>query len=95
MDKRIENLLNPPIEIVQGIEKLNALVKEYPIYIPLPKVATFLGADAEGLRNSIEKGQCPFGIGWKKSNFGNKAFKIPTVTFYLWYTQAACFRNEY
>lgn len=89
----MESPFAPPIEIIQAIEKLNVLVKENPQYIPLPKLATFLGTNAEGLRNSIERGQCPFAIGWQKNDRGNKAFKIPTVTFYLWYTQSSCFKN--
>lgn len=36
----MQNLLAPPIEIIQAIEKLNVLVKENPQYIPLPKIAT-------------------------------------------------------
>lgn len=87
------NLLSIPQPIELKLTELNQLVHENPLYIPLPQIATFLGANAEGLRNCIEKGQCPFGLAWQKDIRGNKAFKIPTVPFYLWYTQGVGFRN--
>lgn len=71
--------------VLTKIDELNALCEENPEYIPLPKVAAFLGANAEGLRFSIENGKCPFGIMWQKTLTGNKAFKIPTAKFYWWY----------
>ena len=49
------------------------------------RTAAFLGMDADSLRASIEHGGCPFGLGWQKDIRGNRAFKIPTATFYLWY----------
>ncbi len=73
-----------PDVIINTCERLNELVEQHPIYIPLPVVAEFLGMNAEGLRYSIEQGICPFGIAWQKSIGGYKAFKIPTVTFYFW-----------
>ena len=87
------NILEMPKPIEDKLEQLNVLVNEHPLFIPLPATATFLGMDAEGLRSSIEKGQCPFGLGWQKNLRGNKAFKIPTVPFYLWYTQGVGFKN--
>jgi hypothetical protein len=87
------NPITIPKSITESITALNALVEQHPQYLPLPEVAKFIGANANGLRNSIEKGQCPFGLQWQKSLNGNKAFKIPTVTFYLWYTQGVGYRN--
>lgn len=89
----IKRPLLVPKPVVDKLNELYALVEKYPLYIPLPTVATFLGADADGLRSCIEKGQCPFGIGWQKDIRGYKAFKIPTVTFYLWYTQGVGYRQ--
>ena len=48
----------------------------------------------ESLRAYLEHGSCPFGLGWLKKNAHNRAFYIPTLTFYLWVTQAAGFRKE-
>ena len=31
-------------------------------------------------------GKCPFGLSWQKNIHGNRGYKIPTVTFLLWYT---------
>ncbi len=87
------NKLAIPQAIYDRSDELNALVENYPRYIPVPEVAKFLGANAEGLRHSIEHGQCPFGVSWKKTIHGNRAFKIPTLTFYLWYTQGGPFRE--
>ena len=35
---------------------------------------------------AVEQGKCPFAYSWQKDIRGYRAFKIPTVTFYLWYT---------
>lgn len=93
----MNNLLSMPAVLENQFEKLNELVSEYPEFIPVPVLAKFLHANAEGLRYSMENGQCPFGLAWQKSIRGNKAFKVPSLTFYLWYTQCAGvrFRQEY
>lgn len=74
-----------PTFITAKMDELKAMCEEHPLYLPLPKVAEFLGANAEGLRFSIECGKCPFGVMWQKTINGNKAFKIPTAKFYFWY----------
>lgn len=74
-----------PKNVLDKLDELNRLCETYPEYIPLPKVAAFLGANAEGLRFGIENGTCPFGVMWQKTITGNKAFKIPTAKFYFWY----------
>ena len=74
-----------PTPIKQKVAELEDLVEKHPCYLPLTEVAAFLGANAEGLRSCIESGKCPFGIAWQKTIRGNKAFKIPTATFYFWY----------
>ena len=81
-----DTMFTIPSAIQERIRELNKLVNEYPVAIPLPKLAEFLRVDAEGLRSCIQMGHCPFGIGWQKTIKGNKAFKIPTATFYFWYT---------
>ena len=58
----------------------------YPIYLPLSVVAKFLNMKPEGLRACIKQGRCPFGLGYEVDD--KSAFKIPTETFFLWYTHA-------
>lgn len=86
------NPLTIPCPIEAKLEELYELVDKYPLYIPIAKLAHFLEMDGDGLRSSIDKGQCPFGLGWQKNPRGNRAYKIPTVPFYLWYTQGVGFR---
>ena len=88
----MNRLAKLPTSIVAQIDALNTLVEAHPQYIPVPVVAKFLGMNPDGLRHCIEAGQCPFGIAWQKTIRGNKAFKIPTLTFYLWVTQCCAFR---
>lgn len=73
-----------PVTVAEKLEELLRLCDEHPNYLPLPEVAKLLGVKCDGLRNSIEHGRCPFGISWQLG--ANKAFKVPTATFYLWYT---------
>lgn len=83
-----------PKSVRDSTEELKALTEKYPIYLPLPVVAKFMGMNAEGLRCAIEQGRAPFGISWQKDAHGNKAFKIPTVTFFYWYTQINPFEQQ-
>lgn len=77
----------PPV-ITDQLHKLHGLCEKYPLKIPLAECASFLGMDGESLRACIERGSCPFGLGWLKKNASNRAFYIPTLTFYLWVTQS-------
>lgn len=83
-----------PQPIIKKLKELERIIEENPSYIPLPVVASFLGANAEGLRACIEAGNCPFGICWRKNVRGNKAFKIPTLTFFMWYTRGCVGNNS-
>ena len=76
-----------PIAIENRLSELDELVKKYPIYIPADEVAAFLHMKGNALRASMEQGRCPFGIAWKLGE--RMAYKIPTVTFYVWFTKAA------
>ena len=78
-----------PQEIKDRISELNELIKKHPQYIPVTEAAKFIGANKEGLREMIFKGQCPFGIAWQKDVRGNRVFKIPTLKFYMWFTNNA------
>lgn len=64
---------------------LSNLMFENPQYLPLPKVAEFLGMSSASLRASIEQGRCPFGFSWKIGE--RSGFKIPTATFLAWYSK--------
>ena len=81
----------PPC-VAENLDALSALCDQYPLKIPLTAAAEFLHVHPDGLRSAAEKGQLPFGFGWQKDLLGNRAFCIPTVRFYLWYTQSAGFR---
>ena len=84
--------LEIPLPVVQKLDELNELIKRHPQYIPVPELSRFLGVNPDGLRASMEHGQCPFGFPWQKSPNGYRSFKVPTVPFYLWYTQGGPFK---
>lgn len=75
-----------PDVIKNRMEELNRIVEQYPQYIPVPIAAKYIGASKEGLRDMIFKGNCPFGIAWQRDLNGNRVFKIPTLKFYLWFS---------
>lgn len=77
------NTLPEPIQ--NKLNSLSELITKYPDYIPVDKAASIIGTDIDSLRTAIDQGKCPFGYAWKKDG-GYRAFKIPTTTFYLWYT---------
>ena len=66
-------------------EELQALIKQYPIFISVPAAAKFLHMDSRALRASIDQGRCPFGFSWKLGN--HAGYKIPTITFVNWLTK--------
>jgi len=72
-----------PQPLLDNYKELIAICTEHPHNIPVQVLARFLHIKDEGLRNSIEIGQCPFGYSWKIG--GNRVFKIPTLKFYRWY----------
>lgn len=78
-----------PTVIKKKMNELNELIEKNPDYISVVELAKFLKMKPDGLRNCIDNGKCPFGIGWKINARGNRAYKIPTATFYLWYTHHA------
>lgn len=80
-------LIRPPKSVARKLQELRELCNAHPDYLSVGDVAKFTGTKPDGIRNSIELGNCPFGFCWQLNQGGNKAFKIPTVTFYLWYTQ--------
>lgn len=82
-----ENSMTQAHDIIANkLQRLSALVRQYPDYIPIDQAAGFLNTDAESLRTAIDQGKCPFGYSWRRDDRGYRAFKIPSTTFYLWYT---------
>lgn len=86
-----------PKPIISDFERLNALIEENPIYIPIARVADYLGMNPESLRCAIDQGRATFGFSWKSDMRGNRAFKVPTIAFYNWVMQghATQFIHEY
>lgn len=75
------------MEIIrQQLEKLENLVKQYPRKIPLGVAADFLDMNEEGLKAALMRGNAPFGFAYQKTDGAYRVMVIPTVTFYLWYT---------
>ena len=74
-------------EILKKLDDLEQLVKKHPAKIPLSDAAAFLEMNEEGLRAALMRGNAPFGFGYQKQDGAYRVFVIPTVPFYLWYTQ--------
>lgn len=83
--------LPPPIEA--KLAELNEIIDKYQPDLPVAVVADFLGLGAESLRSTIATGNCPFALGWQRPGAQNRAFFIPAVPFYLWYTQGVGWKN--
>jgi hypothetical protein len=72
--------------IVNKLKELEALVSKYPQKIPLSETAKFLDMNEEGLKAALMRGNAPFGFAYQKNDGAYRVCVIPTVTFYLWYT---------
>lgn len=72
--------------IREQLKKLDELVKKYPVKLPLREVADFLSMNEEGLKAALMRGNTPFGFAYQKEDGGYRVMVIPTVTFFLWYT---------
>jgi hypothetical protein len=94
MNKIEKAFIHTPKAIINNIEKLNKLVEDNPLYLPVTDVACLLGMGAENLRACLEQRSCPFGFSWQKTLKGYHSFKIPTVPFYMWYTQGILDRGK-
>lgn len=81
--------MQTPVAIRSKLEELHSIVDKYPENVPVAVVANFFGITVDSLRAMIESRRCPFGLGWLKPNASNRAFCIPTITFYLWVTNPA------
>ena len=75
------------IDIIRDkVSELDEIVKKYPQRIPLSVVAEFLDMNEEGLKAALMRGNAPFGFAYQKNDGAYRVMVIPTVTFYLWYT---------
>lgn len=75
------------MEIIRRqLEELENLVEQYPQKIPLSEAAKFLDMNEEGLKAALMRGNAPFGFAYQKNDGAYRVMVIPTVTFYLWYT---------
>ena len=70
----------------EQLKKLEELTQKYPTKLPLKVVAEFLEMNQEGLKAALARGNAPFGFAYQKADEGYRVMVIPTVTFYLWYT---------
>jgi hypothetical protein len=74
--------------ILKKIKELEALVEKHPQKLPLSEVAKFLDMNEEGLKAALMRGNAPFGFAYQKNDGAYRVMVIPTVTFYLWYTNS-------
>lgn len=72
--------------ILKKLAELEALVTKHPTKIPLQEAAAFLGMNEEGLKAALMRHNTPFGFAYQKTDGAYRVVVIPTVTFYLWYT---------
>jgi hypothetical protein len=72
--------------IKKRLLELEALADEHPLQIPLAVAAKFLGVNPEGLKAALMRGNAPFGFGYQLTDGAYRVMVIPTVPFYLWYT---------
>ena len=73
-------------EIKNRLAELEEMVEANPRLLPLKAVAEFLGVNAEGLKAALMRKNVPFGFAYQKADGGYRVPVIPTVPFYLWYT---------
>ena len=85
--------LKVPSFVEGKIDELNKLCEANPVKITVVDAAKFLGVHQDSLRAALECGNCPFGLAWQKEAGTARGFFIPTLTFWLWYTQGAGYRR--
>ena len=65
--------------------ELAAICRKYPVAVPVPVAAKFLGISKDCLRTAIDQNRCPFGFSWKAGE--RSGYKIPTMAFHSWLTK--------
>ena len=64
-------------------QKLEQIIEEYPLSVPVPIAAEFLGCHQDTLRSALEDGR--LGFSERKIGKVNRGFVIPTGHFVRWY----------
>lgn len=63
--------------------KLEQIIEKYPLSVPVPIAAEFLGCHQDTLRSALEDGR--LGFSERKLGKVNRGFVIPTGHFVRWY----------
>lgn len=63
--------------------KLEQIIEKYPLSVPVPVAAEFLGCHQDTLRSALEDGK--LGFSERKLGKVNRGFVIPTGHFVRWY----------
>lgn len=69
--------------LTEDNDRIEKLIEEYPVSIPVTRLADFLQADTASIRAAIEN-DC-FGISWRKAGSVRHAYLVPTAQFVRWY----------
>ena len=69
--------------LLKDNDRIEQLIEEHPVSIPVTSIAEFLQADVASVRAAIE-GNC-FGLSWRKAGSTRHAYLIPTAQFVRWY----------
>lgn len=64
-------------------QKLEQIIEKYPLSVPVPIAAEFLGCHQDTLRSALENGR--LGFSERKIGKVNRGFVIPTGHFVRWY----------
>lgn len=72
--------------VLEKLHELEKMIEANPIRLPLKVVADFLDINEEGLKAALMRGNAPFGFAYQKSDGAYRVMVIPSVKFYLWYT---------
>lgn len=72
--------------IEKKLNELEQIVEKYQDNIPVKVVADFLNMNEKGLKAALMRGNVSFGFGYQKTDEAYRVFVIPTVPFYLWFT---------
>ena len=83
-----------PKEMLEQNDKLNSIVKKYPMQIPVDVVTDFLKIDKQSFRAAAELGKIPFAFVNRPGIMGNRKVYIPTIAFYNWVTNGALFKDN-
>lgn len=63
--------------------KIDRLIDNFPINLPVSAVADFLSVDVASVRAFIENGVV--GVSWIKQGKANHGYYVPTAQFVRWY----------